>query len=292
MKNLLLFVMLFGCYHFSTAQLVDDNYIELTLTEDAPSHLPEGLKSLNNVKFGTLITDIDSLILTFGTYPEKELLMCFAHLKNEGSSGYVMSYLKPIDNSSFLSFEMDFEIIPYTKKISFRILNDESTNKFYYTWLNGNKTHKRMILLDVDNPIKLNESLPYFKVEKINKAEISSDELLGSWTVINWWATRCAPCIKEMPGLNKLVEKYQTNEKIRFVAISQDKRGKWEKFLKKKKFDYEQTLSNDATNTIFGDSYPKNIIVNPDGIVKYYSEGGYENKYLEIDEVLVKLTTK
>jgi len=218
--------------------------------------------------------------------------MCFAHLKKEGSNGYVMSYLKPIDNSSFLSFEMDFEIIPYAKKISFRILNDESTNKFYYTWLNGNKTHKRMILLDVDNPIKLNESLPYFKVEKINKAEISSDELLGSWTVINWWATRCAPCIKEMPGLNKLVEKYQTNKKIRFVAISQDKRDKWEEFLKKKKFDYEQTLSNDATNTIFGDSYPKNIIVNTDGIVKYYSEGGYENKYLEIDEVLVKLTTK
>ena len=95
-----------------------------------------------------------------------------------------------------------------------------------------------------------------------------------------------------MPGLNKLVSKYQANKKIRFIAIADDERGRWEKFLEKKKFDYEQTLSNDATTAIFGDSYPKNIIVSPDGIVKYYSEGGFEEMYWEIDKALIEQLTK
>lgn len=183
-------------------------------------------------------------------------------------------------------------LFPTQRKYPFIVLNDVSTDKFYYTWLDGSETLKRMSVLDVSNPIMLNEFIPAFKVETLNREVLNSRDLLGNWVVINWWATNCAPCIKEMPGLNKLVDKYQANEDIKFIAIAQDDRGRWRNFLERKKFDYEQTLSNNETKIIFGDSYPKNIIINPDGIVKYYSEGGSENMYLEIDEALINLTSK
>ena len=292
MKNILLFTLLLTLSHFINGQEIDDNHVEFTLTSDAASHLPEGLKNLDNVKFGTLETGVDSLILTFGTYPENERLICFAHLKNGKTSSYVMSYLEPIEDSNFLSSEMDFDIIPYTKKVSFRILKDLSSSKFYHTWLNENETLKTMAVLDFNNSIKLNDPMPQFKVETLNKEELNSRDLLGNWVVINWWATSCAPCIKEMPGLNKLVIKHKANENIKFIAIAQDGRSRWQNFLERKQFDYEQTLSNDETKAIFGDSYPKNIILNPDGIVKYYSEGGYDDMYLEIDAALINLTTK
>ena len=292
MKDILLFTLLLTLSHFINGQVIDDNHIEFALTGEAPSHLQERLKSIDNVKFGTLETGVDSLMLTIGTYPKDDQLMCFAHLKNGKSSGFVMSYFKPIEDSNFLSFEMDFEIIPYTKKVSFRILKDLSTSKFYYTWLNGNEAQKSMAVLEINNPIKLNDPMPQFKVETLSEEELNSSDLLGNWVVINWWATSCAPCIKEMPGLNKLVIKHQTNENIKFIAIAQDDRSRWQNFLKRKQFDYEQTLSNDETKAIFGDSYPKNIILNPDGIVKYYSEGGHDDMYLEIDAALINLTTE
>jgi hypothetical protein len=40
---------------------------------------------------------------------------------------------------------------------------------------------------------------------------------------------------------------------------------------------------------IFGGSFPKNIIVNPDRKITYYSEGGNEQTYLKIEEELLKL---
>ncbi len=35
------------------------------------------------------------------------------------------------------------------------------------------------------------------------------EELNGKWLVVNYWATWCAPCIKEIPELNKLAEEHK-----------------------------------------------------------------------------------
>jgi hypothetical protein len=53
-----------------------------------------------------------------------------------------------------------------------------------------------------------------------------------------------------------------------------------------------QTLGNNETVKLFGESFPKNIIVNPQGIITYYSEGGHENKYMDIDEELKRQLNK
>lgn len=119
MKNILLITLLLTFNHFLNGQLIDGDYTEFTLIRDAPSHLPEGIKSFDNVKFGTLETGVDSLLLTFGTYTENGRDKCFAHLKNGKSWNLIRSYLESIDSSNIFSIEMDFDIIPYTKKVSF-----------------------------------------------------------------------------------------------------------------------------------------------------------------------------
>lgn len=42
----------------------------------------------------------------------------------------------------------------------------------------------------------------------------------GKPTLVNLWATWCAPCVKEMPTLDAAAK--STNGRVRFVAISQD----------------------------------------------------------------------
>jgi thiol-disulfide isomerase/thioredoxin len=43
-----------------------------------------------------------------------------------------------------------------------------------------------------------------FTLPQLGGGEISLSDLRGSWVVLNYWATWCAPCRKEIPELSEL----------------------------------------------------------------------------------------
>lgn len=59
--------------------------------------------------------------------------------------------------------------------------------------------------------------LPEFNLIDINGNEVSSLDLLGKPTIINFWATWCGYCMKEMPDFQTAYETY--GDKINFVMI-------------------------------------------------------------------------
>ena len=84
----------------------------------------------------------------------------------------------------------------------------------------------------------MNKQFPNLKLETLYGDTISIQDYKGKYLVINWWATSCINCWKEIPGLNKLVEKYKSNKDIVFLAIAFDKRDVLEHDLRKKEFNY------------------------------------------------------
>ena len=64
-------------------------------------------------------------------------------------------------------------------------------------------------------------------------------EMGGRATLVNLWATWCAPCVKELPTLDRLAKAHQNDDSLKVVAISQDSgpQASVEAFLAKLKVD-------------------------------------------------------
>ncbi|MCY7387499.1 MAG: TlpA family protein disulfide reductase [Burkholderiales bacterium] len=108
-------------------------------------------------------------------------------------------------------------------------------------------------------------------------------DLKGKWVVVNFWATWCAPCVKEIPDIAEFAK--DQGEKVRVVGIALDwvegdkptaaDDRKIKAFAKKVGHTYPLVLGNAATEKFFGKvkGLPKTIIYAPDGKVVFEKTG-------------------
>lgn len=101
-------------------------------------------------------------------------------------------------------------------------------------------------------PAPLPRPAPAFTLKKptgetVTLAELSKDRVL----LVDFWATWCIPCVKAMPDLQKLHDKYSTSNKFSVVGVSIDEEGakKVTPFLAKSKTKYTYPILLDACDT-------------------------------------------
>ena len=80
------------------------------------------------------------------------------------------------------------------------------------------------------------------KIEVFSLIDINDNEKIISSTenkilLLNFWATWCAPCIKEIPELIKLKEKFKKSVEVYFVSVDFNVKKTVPKFLKKNKLE-------------------------------------------------------
>lgn len=91
-------------------------------------------------------------------------------------------------------------------------------------------------------------------------------DLKGSVVLVNFWATWCPPCRKEMPDLNALYKRYRGKGLV-ILSISDEPDAKVRSFLADKQYQYPILLDpGRKVNEAFSiEGIPKSFVFNRDG---------------------------
>jgi thiol-disulfide isomerase/thioredoxin len=129
------------------------------------------------------------------------------------------------------------------------------------------------------------KKMPSFsKKNVVDGTVVSSDAYRGKVLLINFWATWCPPCRKEIPYLIKLQEKYQ-EKGFSVIGISMDEGGKRlvKKFVSKLKVNYPVIIGNAKIARGFGGviGIPVSFVVDREGNLVKRLDGYVSEKVVE-----------
>jgi len=133
---------------------------------------------------------------------------------------------------------------------------------------------------------------PGFELKDLDGRLRNANEWNGEVMVVNFWATWCPPCRKEMPAFIELQEKYGA-QGLQFVGIALDDRVKVSDFIDTMGVEYPILVGqNDATS--ISDAYgnrlgalPYTAVVDREGVIVKTYRG--EVSQGSIEKVIKKL---
>lgn len=134
-----------------------------------------------------------------------------------------------------------------------------------------------------------------YKLNNLSNEKVSINDLHGEYTVVDFWATWCKPCVSAIPKLNTLYQEF-AEEGVRFIGVNVDSPRNSSKVKPMVKslgvtypvlLDPDQELVEEYNVTVF----PTLVILNKKGKQLFVHEGfspGDEEIIKEEIENLIK----
>ena len=126
---------------------------------------------------------------------------------------------------------------------------------------------------------KVPESEPAnFTLMSSHGSDISLSDYQGRFVLLNFWATWCPPCVKEMPALNVLHKKLNGSNGLQVVGVHVGPAlATVKQFLKDKPVDFDIVIDkNMALSGWQVSGLPTTFLISPSGKIIYKAVGERE----------------
>lgn len=126
------------------------------------------------------------------------------------------------------------------------------------------------------------ELLPEFRITCTDGTEFQLSGQRGKVTVINLWATWCAPCVKELPNFDRLLREH--GSEIAVLAVhSPPVTTDVSAYLKESSYSLPFAVDESGSvSALLGAStvLPQTVVLDPDGVVTYNQSGALDYEQL------------
>lgn len=136
--------------------------------------------------------------------------------------------------------------------------------------------------------VKVGQQMPAFTIVNDNGTQTLSSSLKGKVILVNFFATWCPPCQKELAEVQKtLWPKYKDNKDFALLVIGREHTdAELQKYNEKKGFTFP--LYPDRNRAIYGafakNLIPRSYLVDKTGNVIYATKGYSDEEFAELKE--------
>jgi cytochrome c biogenesis protein CcmG/thiol:disulfide interchange protein DsbE len=128
----------------------------------------------------------------------------------------------------------------------------------------------------------INDTAPALVLSELSGETFDLGKLRGKVVLVNYWATWCAPCRKEMPLLNSFYRRYH-EQGLELIGISADRPRDYAKMRNvSSTLAYPTTTLDRISQDGFGppEGFPLTYVIDRDGIVR--------DKFIDVREELLR----
>jgi thiol-disulfide isomerase/thioredoxin len=122
----------------------------------------------------------------------------------------------------------------------------------------------------------LGKPAPPIDLELLDGGKLDLASYKGKNVVIlDFWATWCGPCVRAMPIIDKVAEKYKDKGVLLFAVNIQEMPDEIKKFLEETEIEVSVALDKEGTTAqaYLANAIPQTVIVGKDGVVQVVNIG-------------------
>lgn len=143
---------------------------------------------------------------------------------------------------------------------------------------------------DKSTLLTINQIVPSFRFEISKGKQVSFNDYRGKIVLVNFFATWCAPCRRELPLIQEQIwNKHKENPK--FAMLTFGREHSWDEVLK---FGKDQSLSfpllPDLKRKVYAnfatESIPRSFLIDENGKITYLTQGFDEVHFKELKKLI------
>ena len=123
---------------------------------------------------------------------------------------------------------------------------------------------------------------PEFRLKDIEGRSVSLSDFHGKVVILDFWATWCPPCRREIPDLISLQSQYK-EQGLQIVGVALDEPDKVKEFAQYTGMNYPVLLGNDDVSALYGgiSGIPTTFIIDRNGKIAERFVGFTERSVFE-----------